>query len=133
MRHAWRIAIRFTRDTGFTGDFVGPGNQASGALGQALFLPPGARRGVRLPHTPLNASVPVDPGKRLETTLPDYETPWSDRVVPGVRNFVEQKSTACRRTGHERGRRRRWLVSRLPPAVRCTSSSACGCPTWVSQ
>ncbi len=84
--------IRFTRETGFTGDFVGPGNQASGALSEALFLPPGARRGVRLPHTPLDASVPIDPGKRLETTLPDYEMPSSDRVVPGVRNFVEQKS-----------------------------------------
>jgi hypothetical protein len=84
--------IRFTRETGFTGDFVGPGNQASGALSEALFLPPGARRGVRLRHTPLDPSVTVDPAKRLETTLPDYEMPSSDRVVAGVRNFVEQKS-----------------------------------------
>jgi hypothetical protein len=84
--------IRFTRETGFTGDFVGPGNQASGALSEALFLPPGARRGVRLPHTPLDPSVPIDPAKILETTLPDYEMPSPDRVIPGVRNFVEQKS-----------------------------------------
>ncbi|MDN5768655.1 MAG: DUF4157 domain-containing protein [Humibacillus sp.] len=92
--------IRFTRDTGFTGDFIGPGNQASGALSEALFLPPGARRGVRLPHTPLDPSIPIDPAKRLETTLPDYELPSADRVVAGVRNFVEQKSN---RLSTERG------------------------------
>jgi hypothetical protein len=34
----------------------------------------------------------TDPAKAPETTLPDYETPSSDRVVQGVRNFVEQKS-----------------------------------------
>jgi hypothetical protein len=78
--------IRFARDTGFSGDWQGIANQASGALSEALFLPEGARRGVRLPH-------PVsDPAKPPETTLPDYEMPSSDRVVQGVRNFVEQKS-----------------------------------------
>jgi Domain of unknown function (DUF4157) len=75
--------IRFAQETGFTGKFVGPANQASGALSEALFLPAGARRGVRLPHPR------VDPAK---PTLPDYEMPSSDRVVHGVRNFVEQKS-----------------------------------------
>jgi len=85
--------IQFGRETGFTTrDFVGPLNQASGALSEALFLPPGARRGVRLPHKPEDPTVPVDPAKKPETTLPDYEMPASDRVVPGVRNFVEQKS-----------------------------------------
>jgi hypothetical protein len=79
--------IRFARETGFTGKFVGPANQASGALSEALFLPAGARRGVRLPHP---APDPAKPPS--ETTLPDYEMPSSDRVVPGVRNFVEQKS-----------------------------------------
>jgi hypothetical protein len=79
--------IQFTLETGFTGKFVGPGNQASGALSEALFLPAGARRGVRLPH---EAPDPAKPPP--ETTLPDYEMPSSDRVVPGVRNFVEQKS-----------------------------------------
>jgi hypothetical protein len=97
--------IRFTRETGFTDRFVGPLNQASGALSEALFLPPGARRGVRLPHTP-DPSVPRDPAKKIETTLPDYEMPAADRVVPGVRNFVEQKSnqlSAETRTGVDAG------------------------------
>lgn len=80
--------IEFARDTGFTENFVGPLNQASGALSETLFLPEGARRGVRLRH-PVD---PENPAKPRETTLPDYEMPASDRVVPGVRNFVEQKS-----------------------------------------
>jgi hypothetical protein len=78
--------IRYTQEVGFTGDWQGVGNQASGALSEALFLPPDARRGVRLPHPR------TDPAKAPETTLPDYEMPSRDRLVPGVRNFVEQKS-----------------------------------------
>lgn len=77
--------VAYTRETGFTGDWQGIANQATGSVSESLFLPEGARQGVRLPH-------PVVEGKPRETTLPDHELPAAGRVVPGVRNFVEQKS-----------------------------------------
>jgi len=81
-------AGELTRLAGLTGPNQGVANQATGAISEALFLPEGAVRQVRLPG-------PAGTG----TTITDFELPEGGRVVPGQRNFVEQKSDRLRGEG----------------------------------
>lgn len=88
MSHGQKIAlldnfVTLTRRAGLQGSYQIVANRAAGAVSEALFLPEGATPHVRLVHPG---------GTNANPTVVDYELPAAGRIIPGRRNFVEQKS-----------------------------------------